>query len=177
MESFRPVPGSSREISRGAFTSAGPPYAPPQQLQQEGYVHEHRMANKSRMSVAPLTKEDAAELYSVIGRLEGLAARNTAVLPKPERMKIVQQLKTLNQQLADVKGDPSKQGQNSRSTAIFIGLSFLLGSAFERLHKAIEPPGRTPMALCQLHHRRSPDLHRRTQRHHSSPGRWRSRPH
>src|ERR1035441_9781079 len=36
-------------------------------LQREGYVIEHRNASKSRMIVAPLTKEDASELYPIIG--------------------------------------------------------------------------------------------------------------
>src|ERR1700751_5232599 len=39
-------------------------------LQREGYILEHRNVSKSRMIVAPLTKEDASELYMIIGRLE-----------------------------------------------------------------------------------------------------------
>jgi DNA-binding transcriptional MocR family regulator len=42
-------------------------------LQREGYVQEHRNASKSRILVTSLTKEDANELYSIIGRIEGLA--------------------------------------------------------------------------------------------------------
>jgi DNA-binding GntR family transcriptional regulator len=97
------------DLAKRLHVSRTPIRAALNKLQQEGFVREHRMANKSRMLVAPLTKEDAAELYSVIGRLEGLAGRSTAALPKTERMKIVQQLKALNQRLADVKGDHSKQ--------------------------------------------------------------------
>src|SRR5580692_12886555 len=40
-------------------------------LQREGYVQELRNARKSRMVVSSLTKEDAGELYPIIGRLEG----------------------------------------------------------------------------------------------------------
>src|ERR1700722_1227021 len=97
------------DLAKRLHVSRTPIRAALNKLQQEGFVREHRMANKSRMTVAPLTKEDAADLYSVIGRLEGLAGRSTAALPKTERMKIVQQLKALNQRLADVKGDHSKQ--------------------------------------------------------------------
>jgi DNA-binding GntR family transcriptional regulator len=97
------------ELASRLNLSRTPARAALQWLQQEGYVREHRTANKSRMIVSPLTKEDATELYSIIGRLEGLAGRNTAMLPKPERMAIVQKLKSLNQQLIDVKGDPTKQ--------------------------------------------------------------------
>src|SRR5580658_5035777 len=38
-----------------------------QWLQREGYILEHRNLKKSRMIVAPLTKEDANELYLIIG--------------------------------------------------------------------------------------------------------------
>jgi len=56
-------------------------------LQREGYVLEYRNGSKSRMVVAPLTKEDAGELYPMVGRIEGLAGRRTAELPhrKPEQ--------------------------------------------------------------------------------------------
>ena len=46
-------------------------------LQREGYVQELRNTSKSRMLVSSLTKEDANELYPIIGRLEGLAGRTT----------------------------------------------------------------------------------------------------
>src|ERR1700760_5183469 len=49
-------------------------------LEREGYVLEHRNVSKSRMIVAPLTKEDANELYMIIGGLEGIAGRGVAQL-------------------------------------------------------------------------------------------------
>ena len=60
------------------------------------------------MFIFSLTKEDANELYSVIGRVEGLAGRITAELPKVKRMAIVHQLKHLNQQPGEIKGDAVK---------------------------------------------------------------------
>src|SRR5580700_9771677 len=57
-------------------------------LQREGYVLEHRNVSKSRMIVAPLTKEDANELYIVIGSLEGIAGRGVARLPQAQRKQI-----------------------------------------------------------------------------------------
>src|ERR1700761_4285807 len=66
------------ELAKRLNLSRTPARAALQWLQQEGYVREHRTANKSRMVVSPLTKEDAAELYAIIGRVEGLAGRNTA---------------------------------------------------------------------------------------------------
>src|SRR6202044_565213 len=71
-------------------------------LQREGYILERRILNKSRMMVAPLTKEDASELYSIIGRVEGLAGRQIALLPKARCAQIAQILKGLNQQLSKI---------------------------------------------------------------------------
>ena len=98
------------ELAQRLNVSRTPVRAVLQWLQQEGYVREQRTATKSRMIVSPLTKEDAAELYSVIGRLEGLAGRITAMLPKPERVSIIQRLEILNRQLSDVRTKPSKHG-------------------------------------------------------------------
>jgi DNA-binding GntR family transcriptional regulator len=111
-------------------------------LQREGYVLEHKNVSKSRMIVAPLTKEDASELYSIIGRIEGLAGRRTAVLPKAARMAIAQQLKAYNRQLDEiVKERSGKAGgifdldRNFHRTIIESGA----GPRLLVLHKAIEP--------------------------------------
>src|SRR3978361_676884 len=68
-------------------------------LQREGYILEHRNVKKSRMIVAPLTKEDANELYVIVGRLEGIAGRGIAALPTAERKDICSQLQKLNDRL------------------------------------------------------------------------------
>src|SRR6266568_1197902 len=71
-------------------------------LQREGYVHELRNASKSRMVVSSLTKEDANELYPIIGRLEGLAGRQAAQLPEPVREALADKLKKINGQLSRI---------------------------------------------------------------------------
>src|SRR6266702_5734127 len=68
-------------------------------LQREGYVQEHRNASKSRMVVSSLTKEDASELYPIIGRIEGLAGRSAAMLPQSEREELAAKLKSVNTKL------------------------------------------------------------------------------
>src|SRR6201994_4117130 len=67
-----------------------------QWLQREGYVLEHRNVSKSRMIVAPLTKEDANELYMIIGGLEGIAGRGVAQLSDAQRKLISAQLRDPN---------------------------------------------------------------------------------
>src|SRR5579863_10164261 len=71
-------------------------------LQREGYAVCIGKGSKSRMSVAPLTKEDARELYAIIAHLEGLGGRQTAQLPASARSKIVRELKDLNGALSEL---------------------------------------------------------------------------
>ncbi len=87
--------GMSRTPVRGAL----------QWLQREGYVIEQKNVSKSRMIVAPLTKEDASELYAIVGHLEGLAGRRTAGLPKYERTEIIRALRKLNAGLKSISRD------------------------------------------------------------------------
>jgi DNA-binding GntR family transcriptional regulator len=113
-----------------------------QWLQREGYVIEYKNVSKSRMVVAPLTKEDASELYSIIGRVEGLAGRRIALLRKTERLEVVRKLKEINEQLRLIPNS-----KPPRPTAIFdLDRSFHrtivesgAGPRLLVLHRAIEP--------------------------------------
>jgi DNA-binding GntR family transcriptional regulator len=82
-------------------------------LQQERFiVAVPGNSYKARLVVAPLTKEDARELYSVVGRLEGLAARHAAQLGPPARAQLVTKLRTLNDGLGELaragRQDPNR---------------------------------------------------------------------
>lgn len=129
------------ELAKRLHLSRTPARAALQWLQQEGYIRVHRTANKSRMIVSPLTKEDANELYAVIGHLEGLAGRITAALPKAERMEIAQKLRALNQRLTEIKDDPAKQGAIFDIDRDFHRLVVESGAGprLHSLHKMIEP--------------------------------------
>lgn len=111
-------------------------------LQREGYVLEHKNVSKSRMIVAPLTKEDANELYSIIGRIEGLAGRETAGLLSADRHEIAAKLRATNQQLAGIlKRQPAGAGgifdldRSFHRAIVHAGA----GPRLMALHKAIEP--------------------------------------
>src|ERR1700733_14138592 len=71
-------------------------------LQREGYVLEHRQVSKSRMIVAPLTKEDANELYLIIGRIEGIAGRGAAQMDEPKRLALAKELTAINENLRNI---------------------------------------------------------------------------
>lgn len=111
-------------------------------LQREGYILEHRNVSKSRMIVAPLTKEDANELYLIIGRLEGMAGRGVAALPSSRRTEICAHLRKLNERLLQIcEGRGGKQGdifdldRDFHRTIVHKGA----GPRLLTLHEAIEP--------------------------------------
>ena len=71
-----------------------------QRLQQEGYIIDSPALRQSRPTVAPLTREDAMELFSIVAEIEGLAARCAAQLDTAPRTRLVTTLGTVNERLA-----------------------------------------------------------------------------
>lgn len=111
-------------------------------LQREGYVIEYRNGSKSRMIVAPLTKEDASELYPIIGRIEGLAGRRAATLPESERVELAGKLNLVNEKLDRIARERSYNGpQIFDLDHEFHRLVVSAGSGprLSTLHRAIEP--------------------------------------
>jgi DNA-binding GntR family transcriptional regulator len=111
-------------------------------LQREGYVIEHRNSSKSRMIVAPLTKEDANELYPIIGRIEGLAGRRAALLSQRERDDLAEKLKVVNAKLDIIAREHTYNGPDIFDLDHeFHRLVVAAGSGprLSALHKAIEP--------------------------------------
>jgi DNA-binding GntR family transcriptional regulator len=112
-------------------------------LQREGYVLEQKGASKSRMFVAPLTKDDASELYSIVGRIEGMAGWQAAGLPAAERQAIAEKLRGINRKLSDIVAD----GRAAAAGGIFdldrtFHCTIVASGAGPRLrvlHDAIEP--------------------------------------
>ena len=78
--------GVSRTPVRGAL----------QRLQQEGYVVDSPTLQQTRPTVAPLTSEDAHELFLLVGALEGLAAFRAALGAAAERVALATDLTEIN---------------------------------------------------------------------------------
>jgi DNA-binding GntR family transcriptional regulator len=78
--------GVSRTPVRGAL----------QRLQQEGYVVDSPTLQQTRPTVAPLTSEDAHELFVLVGALEGLAASRAALGTSAERTALAAELTEIN---------------------------------------------------------------------------------
>ena len=98
----RLAPGSriiETSVADRLGVSRTPVRAALQRLQQEGYVVVTSPGQQSRMAVAPLTQEDAIELFGMVSAVEGLAANGAARRPAELRARVVAELRTLNADL------------------------------------------------------------------------------
>lgn len=111
-------------------------------LQQEGYILQTDVGRQARLRVAPLTIDDARELFTIVGQVEGLAARRAAELSADQRLPLVRRLRQYNRDLAEA-ADAASPDSN---------LIFLLDLEFHRayvdaaagprllaLHDAVKP--------------------------------------
>src|SRR5690554_4289864 len=89
------------------------------------------------MSVAPLTQEDALELFAMISVFEGLAAAAAARLPAERRAAIVPELRAINEQLLNASSAERRD----------VSLVFLLDREF---HRSVVEAGAGPR-LRSLH--------------------------
>ena len=93
------APGSrivETEIASRLGVSRTPVREALQRLLQEGYVIDTLGAQQSRLTVAPLTREDVQELLTVVGALEGIAARHAASLGESAREALARALRHAN---------------------------------------------------------------------------------
>jgi DNA-binding GntR family transcriptional regulator len=70
-----------------------------QRLHQEGYVVTHRGTGRGRVLIAPLTRDDARELYAIVGHLEAFASTFVAALAARERGTLADELAAFNGEL------------------------------------------------------------------------------
>ncbi|CAN5595026.1 GntR family transcriptional regulator [soil metagenome] len=99
----RLAPGSriiETSVAERLGVSRTPVRAALQRLQQEGYVVVASPGQQSRMAVAPLTQEDAVELFGVVASIEGLAANWAA--SNGSREATLDELRSLNDALYEV---------------------------------------------------------------------------
>lgn len=93
------APGSrivETEIASRLGVSRTPVREALQRLLREGFVIDTLGAQQSRLTVAPLTRQDVHELLTVVGALEGIAARHAASLGDEERETLARTLRQAN---------------------------------------------------------------------------------
>src|SRR5690606_3642718 len=85
-----------QEIATRLGTSRTPVRSALQRLQQERYVTAPPGGKHARMTVAPLTMEDAQELFEIVGFVEAASARRAAMLPMAQRVKVATDIAEIN---------------------------------------------------------------------------------
>ena len=113
----RLAPGSriiESDIAERLGVSRTPVRSALHRLQQEGWITGVGRRKEHRLVIAPLTREDARELFDVVGAVEGLAARGAAALPPATRKALAEDLRSRNAQLA-----PSGKGPRPDPVRIF----------------------------------------------------------
>ena len=114
-------------------------------LQQEGFVASVGRAGDQRLIVTPLTRDDARELLLIVGHLEGLGAREAALLPDTKRAGVVRRLRELNRKL-------EVEARRKRSPARVQSLD-------DEFHRAYIEDVAGPR-LCALHRATKPQIDR-----------------
>lgn len=111
-------------------------------LQREGYVIVHHSPGRSRIMVAPLTRQDATELYAIVGHTEGLAGRGLASQAGPKRFAIAKRLTKINDRLFLIAegrgGEPGEIYELDRDFHNLI-VEAGAGARLSKLHAAIVP--------------------------------------
>jgi DNA-binding GntR family transcriptional regulator len=132
---------SERTIAALLSLSRTPVRSALHRLEQEGFVASIGQGRERRLIVAPLTMSDSQEVYTIVGHLEGLAARIAAGLPAARRRELVVRLRELNSQLAD----RARHGGNA-SDFYDLDIEFhrgyvegVVGPRLLALHRAIRP--------------------------------------
>jgi DNA-binding GntR family transcriptional regulator len=124
--------GISRTPVRGAL----------QRLQQEGYIASSGSGLQSRLAVAPLTQQDARELFGIVAQIEALAARWAAVLAPVERGALVDELTALNDALHEEATLPRPDHQRLFDIDQQFHHTFVEaggGPRLRALHEAVKP--------------------------------------
>ncbi|MBR9988805.1 MAG: GntR family transcriptional regulator [Gemmatimonadetes bacterium] len=134
----RLAPGSriiETSVAGRLGVSRTPVRAALQRLQQEGYVVVTSPGQQSRMAVAPLTQEDAIELFGMVSAVEGLAAHGAAQRPERARQSVVQELRILNRDLLEASAADRRD----------VNRVFTLD---ERFHRKVVEAGAGPRLLA-----------------------------
>lgn len=131
-----------REIATRLGTSRTPVRSALQRLQQERYVTTPDGSRNARLMVAPLTMDDADELFEVVGGVEASAARRAAQLPPPQRVRVTTELAELNTALQRVTEQPRPDQNDIFDLDTAFHRAYVVAGAGPRilaLHDSVKP--------------------------------------
>lgn len=124
--------GLSRSHVRAAF----------QRLELSGFVVSAAISSYSRTRVAPLTIDDARDLFLIVGSLEGLAARKAALLPLPERQPLLEEMDRLNTELSGALRSAPQDYNRANDLDVAFHRAYVeraAGSRLFTLHQTVKP--------------------------------------
>jgi DNA-binding GntR family transcriptional regulator len=130
------------ELAARLGVSRTPLRAALQRLQQEGYVLDTPTPQQSRLVVAPMTQEDAREVFHLVGTLEGLAAYQSAQLAGPERARLAAEMKRTNAALKQAAEERQPEYDRLFELDERFHRSYVQAAAGPRLlalHSAVKP--------------------------------------
>jgi len=113
-----------------------------QRLQQEGYIVAAGAGQQSRLSVAPLTQQDARELFAIVAELEGLGALWAGGLDATRRAVLSRELRELNDGLLAAGNEEEKDHQRVFELDMAVHRALVLAGGGPRLlalHDAVKP--------------------------------------
>jgi DNA-binding GntR family transcriptional regulator len=122
------------DLSERLGLSRTPVRAALQRLREEGYVLEKEGQRQSRLFVAPLTTEDASELYFLLGEVDGMAAHFAATLPTAARQALAAKLRALNEELRRAACGGQPDGQVYFTLDVDFHRAYLEAAARPRIH-------------------------------------------
>lgn len=131
-----------KEVAARLGISRTPLRSALQRLQQEGLIDLPGNGGPTRWVVAPLTEEGARELFSIVGSIEGLAAKRAAGQSARARQPLLSGLTELNTALRDA----ARAERLDRNTIFTLDMSFhrryveaAAGPRLLALHNSIKP--------------------------------------
>ena len=138
-------PGSrlvEREVAARLGVSRTPVRAALERLRQEGFIVGTGSAILTRATVAPLTNDDAREIYQIVAQIEGLAAHEAAAKPRAARVAMTRHMRSVNTQFRSAAlvrlPDPDKLldlDDAFHNSYVHLGA----GARLRTLHNAVKP--------------------------------------
>jgi DNA-binding GntR family transcriptional regulator len=113
-------------------------------LYQEGYLHAQTGGTLTKLIVAPLTVDDARDLFEIVGGIEGIAGRRAAVLPAAQRTRITEDLREFDRALMALVRESTGPSAAAGAYEIFTQfhhryVSTAGGERLIALHQSVKP--------------------------------------